>query len=247
MIEIGTLDYVASLIGERGTGKSTLAKLMGANFQRSYGGFVIGHSPNGQVGWDPRIEFHDSLRSLEKGVRKRPELMHFIASGATPEDVIDFARVLSKELRRQGHKAAGHPFRENRPAPKGTMAAPVLVIIDEGTHTDSSKRLRKDDKTPPGSTADVKELEKFLTSARHENVGMIYLIQAPTARTWAYMEQSSMFRIFRYVHEWGLNAVRAAAIPKEVLQRIREMPNFTYYQYDKRSPETAGFRKLPDP
>lgn len=244
MIEIGTLDRITPIIGERGTGKSTLAKIDALEFQRSTGGLVLGHSPNGQIGHESYIDFHDSFRSLEKGLRKRPGQMHFLADGGSPEEVIDYARALSLALRRKGHESADVKFNPKRPAPPSVMAAPVLVIIDEGTHTDQSKRLRKEQDSEI-TTADLRELEKFLTSARHENVALTFLIQAPTARSWVYMEQGNRFRVFRYMHEWGLNSVRAAAIPKEAMAQIRKLPKFCYYHFDKDNPERAGFRKLP--
>lgn len=249
MIRIGTLDRITNIIGERGMGKSTKAVLDAREFQRTTGGFVVGHSPNGQLGFtdiEGEIIFYDSLEDLEAGLQKNPHSMHFIATGATPEEVIDFGRALAKALRKKGHEAAGVKFQENRPAPPGVMAAPVLIIIDEGTHTDQSKRMRKDEGQPI-TTADLKELEKFLTSARHENVAVTFLIQAPTSRSWVYMEQGNIFYVFRYTHEWGANAVRAAGIPKEEIPRIKVLKRFRYYVYFKMYPEEGNYKDLPKP
>lgn len=250
MIEIGTLDMLHVLFGEKKTGKSTLAKLQSTYFQRSTGGFVIGHSPNGQIGWAPDIEFHDSLTSLDRGVRKRPAMKHFLADGGTPEDVIDYGRALALALRKQGHKKAGEKFHPHRPAKPGVLAAPVLTIVDEGTHTqqvDTKWRKPGDDDGSIG-VIEKRELEKLLTSLRHENLAIIYLIQTPTARAWIYTEQATAAFTFRYSHEYGRNAIRAAGfIPKEEMPAIALLPNFEYYQFEKSNPWAAGYRKLPPP
>ncbi len=235
MIEIGTLDRVTSVIGERGTGKSTYAKIDSRAFQREVGGLVIGHSPNGQIGRDPDIQFHDSIEKLDKALRKRPDLQHYLASGGTPEDVVLYGRRLAEAIRRDAHKRAKERFSTNRPAPKGLLATPVLIVVDEGTHTNTA------------STASQRILEKFLTSARHEHVSFTQLIQAPTARSWTVQEQTTRFRVFRYYHEWGTNAVRAAGVPKEAMARVRDLEKFEYFHFDKDDPKGAGFRRLPDP
>lgn len=247
MIVIGTLDRITSVVGERGVGKSTYVKVHDAlQFQRETGGYVIGHSPNGQIGFEPYIDFHDSEKSLVRGLRERPAQMHFVASGMTPEEVIDFARRLSLVLRKQGHELCGHKFNPLRPAPKGTYAAPILVVIDEGTHTDSTDKIPKAEDGGPVTTRSVKELEKFLTSARHEHIALTWLIQAPTARSWRFMEQSNRFRIFRYVHEWGGNALRAAGIPQEEVVEVRGLDKFVYLQWDKDSPKIVKYVHLPE-
>ncbi len=236
MIEIGTVDRITALIGERGVGKSTLAKYDALAFQQDTGGFVIGHSPKGYIGQEPYIQFHDSLASMEKGLRRKPELMHIVASGAGPEEVTQYGRALARAMRRQAHIRNGIRFKENRPAPKGLAATPVLIIIDEGT------QLKKG-----MSNAEKQELEVMLTGSRHEHIAHTMLIQAPTARSWTYQEQANRFRVFRYMHEWGLNAIRAAAIPQDMLERIRNLKRFEYFHFDKDSPETAHFARLPNP
>lgn len=253
MIKIGTLDRITAVVGERGVGKSTFAKLDAKEFQRETGGYVIGHSPNGQIGWEEYIDFHDSIESLTQGLVDRPTQMHFVAYGASPEEVLDFARKLSLVLRKQGHdllRKQGRDvgkFNPHRPAQKNTFATPILVIIDEGTHTDQVDKIKKAEDGGPVSTRETKELEKFLTSARHEHIALTWLIQAPTARSWRYMEQSNRFRIFRYVHEWGFNALRAAGIPGDEVGNIRMLAKFTFLKWDKDSPWEITYLALPDP
>lgn len=247
MIPIGTLDRITAVVGERGVGKSTKALLDADDFRRRTGGYIIGHSPNGQIGFRDDIQFHDSLKSLAKGLRKFPTMKHFIASGASPEDVIDYARLLSVSLRKQGHKLAKVPFHPHRPAPAGTKATPILVIIDEGTHLDTTDRVKRAEDGGPASTRETKELEKFLTSARHEHIALTWLIQAPTSRSWRFMEQSNRFFVFRYVHEWGGNALRAAGLPQDEVVKVRTLAKYTYLRWFKDDPTNISYLKLPPP
>lgn len=233
MIAIGELDRVTAVVGERGTGKSTWASLDARVFQRETGGFVIAHSPRGQIGAAADVKFHNTVRRAARAMRWDPGRIHVVTDDP-PELVIDYARDLAHGVRKKAHKDAGHRFRDNRPAPKGLKASPVLVIVDEGTHLKRGM-----------SNHEIEELQKFLTSARHEHIAVTMLTQAPNARAWVYQEQASRFRIFRYLHEWGLNAIRAAAIPQEFLQRIRDLEKFRYFRFDKDSPAMARFERLP--
>ncbi len=234
-IEIGTLDRVTAILGERGMGKSTLAKMDAREFQRETGGYVIGHSPNGQIGAADDIAFYDSLEKLSRGLRKHPGKMHFLAKGAA-EPVIHYADSLALAIRRSAHRRQWKRFREHRPAPPGMMAPPVLVIIDEGA---SMKRHPNNE--------ELEHLERFLTSARHKHVALSWSIQAPSARQWVLLEQANRFRVFRYTHEWGANAIRAAGIPKEVVDELRDLPRFVYYHQDKADTGSGSFRVLPKP
>ncbi len=235
MQEIGTLDRVTAVIGERGMGKSTWAYLDARVFQRETGGFVIIHSPRGQIGRAPDVVMHNSVKRAARGLRREPGLIHVVTDDS-PEDVLEFARDLAHASRKKAHKDAGVRWHDNRPAPKGLRAPPVLAVIDEGT------ALRR------GMTnEEIEELQRFLTSARHEHVAVTMLSQAPNARSWTFQEQASRFRIFRYMHEWGLNAIRAAAIPQEYLEEIRELPKYRYFRLDKEFPAKARFERLPNP
>jgi hypothetical protein len=247
MIPIGTLDDITAIVGERGVGKSTKAIFDVDDFRARTGGIILGHSPNGQIGDAPDIRFYDSIRDMAKGLRKEPAMKHFVVSGASPEDVIDYARLLSLSLRREGHKLAGHKFNAHRPAPKGTYATPIKVVVDEGTHLDTKDKIAKAEDGGPASTRETKELEKFLTSARHEHIALTWLIQAPTARSWRFMEQSNRFFVFRYVHEWGGNALRAAGLPQDEVVKVRTLPKFRYLQWFKDDPTRISYKDLPEP
>ncbi len=228
--EIGSVDRITSIIGERGTGKSTLALIDAVRFQNTTGALVIGHSPNGQIGDYPFIRFHKSLRALERAAGRKPAFMHFLVTGGQPEDVMVYARSVARAYRKRAIERAKHRWDEHKPAPRGVAATPVLCVIDEGTHLQRGH-----------NNADLAELERALTSARHHHVAYTMLTQAPTARSWAFQEQANRFRVFRYLHEWGGNAIRAAGIPADELAPIRELPRFHYYHFDKESPQDAHY------
>lgn len=248
MIPVGTLDRITVIVGERGMGKSTfLSKVDIPDFRRETGGYVIGHSTNGQIGADPgRIEFHDDLRQLSRGLRKHPERAHFVARGK-PEDVLRYGLAMSLSVRKRAHERFRAErfriasemvpkFRPDRPAPKGLLAPPVLVVIDEGM------AMRRNP-----TQAELQELEELLTSARHNHVAVTWSSQSPSLRQWVLLEQSNRQRVFRYVHEYGANALRAGGVHKDVIPALRELPRFTYYRFDKIDPHGAGFAPLPPP
>lgn len=235
MIEIGTLDRLTAVIGERGTGKSTWALLDARAFQRETGGFVIAHSPRGQIGRADDVKMHDTVRKAARGLRWDPGSIHVVTDDS-PEAVIDFARDLAFASRKAAHQRENHRFRPNRPAPKGLRAPPTLAIIDEGTHLKRGM-----------TNIEIEDLQRMLTSARHDHFALTMLIQSPSARSWAFQEQASRFRVFRYMHEWGLNAIRAAAVPQEWIEGIRNLKKYSYFRMDKSDPEAARFERLPDP
>lgn len=239
MIPIGTLDWIETIVGERGMGKSTLAILEARDFQRETGGYVIGHSPNGQIGVAKDIKFYDKLDGffgLQRGLRRHPELMHFLVTG-NAEQILDFGERLAFTVRRSAHRSAGVRFRENRPAPKGLEAPPVLIVVDEGT---SMKRHP--------SNEEIERLERLLVNARHKHLGLIWSTQAPSSRQWLLLEQSSKIRLFRYSHEWGANGLRAAGIDKDVaLNQIKDLDRFEYFAKDKANLDVGEFRLLPGP
>lgn len=246
MIPVGSLDRITTIIGERGMGKSTYALLDARSFQRETGGFVLAHSPNGQIGAHPDVVFYDSVAKLVRGLKKAPGKIHVVAGGP-PEELIRFGESMALAIRKRAHErlraqranSGGEllpRFRADRPAPKGMLARPVLVVIDEGV---AMKRR-------PGDL-DLADLERMLTSARHNHFAVTWSSQAPTARQWVLLEQSNRLRVFRYTHEYGANALRAAGISKDVVPVLRDLPRFAFYRFDKQAPENAGFEMLPKP
>jgi hypothetical protein len=235
MIEIGSHDDVTSVFGAKGTGKSTWVLLNARRFQRETDGYALGHSPNGQVGAAPDVEFSRDVEELSAKLRRRPEKIHIVTGGA-PEDVLAYGRALAHSLRAQATKKAGHRFRPDTPAPPGVKARPVMVIYDEGiAMVDNPSR------------DDSMEFQKFLTSTRHEHMSFVFSNQAPSKRAWMIAEQSRKLVIFRYRHEWGFNSIRAGGIPQEMLGRIRSLPRFHYYYFDADQPDTIELRRLPAP
>jgi hypothetical protein len=237
MVEIGKLDRITVIIGERGMGKSTLTMLDAREFQRTCGGYVIGHSPNGQIGAADDIEFHSDLRRMARGLKRRPEKIHIVTAGP-PEDVLRYGTTLCRAIKKRAFKKA-HPlkrYKEDRPAPRGLCAAPVLVIIDEGV------AMRRNPTHP-----ELAELERLLTSARHLHLALTWSSQAPTTRQWVLLEQASGLRVFRYTHQYGLTSLQAAGIPRDVVAQLPQLRRFWYYHFDKMRPTAGEFRQLPPP
>lgn len=242
MIEVGSLDRITVIIGERGMGKSTYALMDARRFQAETGGYVIGHSPNGQIGAASDVTFHDDLRRLSRGLKRHPERIHVVTRDK-PEDVLRYGEGLALSIRKRAYNrerdrthGALPKWRADRPAPKGLLAPPVLVIVDEGV---AMRRNPTHD--------ELAELERLLTSARHNHFALTWSSQAPTSRQWVLLEQASSIRVFRYTHEYGANALRAAGIHKEIVPDLRDLPRFTWYHFDKMDPKSARFYKLPPP
>jgi len=224
-VQIGSLDRITAVIGARGTGKSTWAIADAYRFSRTTGAYVIGHSPGARLpvelpsGKPLPLSWHDDIKSLQRGLRKHPDRLHIVVSGE-PEAVVDFGRSLARGVKKKSIKSAGHRYRENRPIPPGVSAPPTYILIDEGT------TIREG-----WSREERREWKEFLTGARHEHVALTWLVQAPTAKNWLLIEQSNHLRVFRYSHEWGLNAIRAAGVPQEDLAKIRALPNYHSRHY----------------
>ena len=252
MVEIGRLDRITAVIGERGMGKSTLLKMDTRAFQREAGGYVIGHSPRGQIGADLDITFYDRMdgwRGLERGLFRHPERIHILTQGPV-EQMFEFSERLSLAIRKRAWQdrrdeldrhgwngiARTGGFNPSRPAIKGTMAPPVLLLVDEGT---SMKRHP--------SNEEIERLERFLVNARHNHIGFTWSIQSPTNRQWVILEQANRFRIFRYTHQYGATGLMAAGIPKEVAYTVHDLPAFSYYRHDKGPEGLCKYEILPFP
>lgn len=235
MIPIGELDDVVSAFGAKKTGKSTWVLREARLFQRTTGGYVVGHSPNGQIGSAPDVVFSRDTRELTARLHRDPGKIHIVTTGA-PEEVLAYARSLARAIRKKAVKKAGHRFDPDRPAPAGVLAAPVLVIYDEGIAM-----------ADVVSREDSMDFQKFLTSTRHEHMAFYFLNQAPSKRAWMISEQSRRVILFRYLHEWGANSIRAAGFPQDVVMSARELPRFQYYVFDTDKPGKITRHRLPAP
>ncbi len=172
------------------------------------------------------------MRDLERGLRRQPHLQWFLTRG-DPQEVIDYGNDLALTMRKKAHQRAGARFREDRPPPFAIDATPVLVVIDEGTYM---RRHPTDE--------EIERLEQLLVSTRHKHLGLTFLTQAPTKRLWVTMEQATRFRLFRYTHEWGGNAIRAAGIPREVVMSLPTLPNFRFFASEKIDPASGRWETL---
>ncbi len=246
MIELGQYNEVVAVFGEKGTGKSTWLKRFAREFLRRTGGFVIGHSPKGQIGADKDVIFADSIKELDANLQRYPSRLHFVTVGR-PEDVIEYGRAMSRRLRERAVKHGpgrtgfaklfGRKFHPNRPAPPGTPCPPVLILIDEGIEMQEAP-----------TREEATQLQTFLTAARHEHVGFVFSIQAPSKRAWMITEQARVVVCFRYMHEWGFNSIRAGGVPMHVIERVKALPRFEYLYFDKDViPARYEFRRLPAP
>ena len=242
MIEIGELDDVTSVFGAKKTGKSTWVLREARHFQRTTGGYVIGHSPNGQIGAFPDVEFSRDVRELSSRIRRRPEKIHIVTTGS-PEDVLEYGRAMALSIRaravKQHFKDQGKMFarfKPDEPAPRGVMAPPTLVIYDEGIAMQENP-----------SREESMDFQKFLTSTRHEHMAFYFLNQAPSKRAWMIAEQSRRVICFRYLHEWGANSIRAAGVPQETVKSLRELPRFEYLVFDSDKPGEITRHRLPAP
>ena len=229
MIEIGSLDRLTSVIGLRGMGKSTWLVGDAIAAQRDLGAIVLGHSPGARLpsrlpdGTDARIVYHSDLRSIERGLRRRDGTaqMHVLAAGEV-DDLIGYARALSRAMRRRAVTAAGYRYRDDRPTPDGVKATPIHVMVDEGS------ALRD----WPRKSAQQRDWQIFLTGLRHEHMSLTWSIQSPTMRSWVLLEQSNRVVVFRYLHRWGLDALQATGmVPRDDLPRIRTLPQFRHLDY----------------
>lgn len=235
-VPIGDVDRLKAVIGERGVGKSEwMIQDVRAFHKEVAGGYAIIHSPSARLpetlhdGTDSLITWHESVKSLEShriGIAKNPERTHVVVSDE-PEPVIEYARNLSKAVRRSAIEKAGFRFREKRPVPidKNTgervAAEPVYIGIDEGT---ALKQMKK-------GSDDLRNWEIFLTGLRHENVALTWSIQSPNARAYLLIEQASDIVAFRYGHEWGLNSVRARGLSMDEIRLIAAQKKFQFRHY----------------
>ena len=228
-VEIGKLDEIHAIFGVRGSGKSTFMVMLSHELRTHYGGYFIGHSPGARLptklpdGKDSLISWHDSIKGMERGLQRTPERIHIMVDG-DPEEVVEYGRAIAHATRKRAVEKAGFRFRDNRPVPPGVMAEPTFVLIDEGVLIDDAQKgnIRKVDK----------EWERFLTGARHEHVGLLWGIQRPTSKNWALTEQATQIHVFHYSHEWGLNSLRAAGVPREEIAKISSLPKYQHVTYN---------------
>jgi len=230
VVEIGKLDEIHTVIGARGSGKSTFMVELSMELRATIGGYYIGHSPEAWLpttlpdGTQVPIHFFESMKALERGVRANPGDIN-IKVGDNPDEVIEYAEAIAGSAVKRAVEKTNHRFKKSQPIPSGVLASPTIIIIDEGLYLRSAGKHSK--------YQDREAFEKFLVTARHRHIGLIWGIQKPTGRIWSLLEQSTKIHTFHYNHEYGLNALRAAGVPKDRLEEIAELPHYEHLTFDQ--------------
>jgi hypothetical protein len=262
--KIGEWNHLEASIGARGMGKSTHQCYRAMQLaSQANGAYVIGHSfgarlpthlPDELGGHELPITYHTTTKKLEKGLRDHPERWHILAPpmagdghkvdpDAPPETadtLLQFAMRLSLEVRKRAWKAA-HPWGWWKANVNYTdvRAPPIIIIIDEGIAIDAASTTRKEQN---------KWFLQFIYSIRHLHIGMLYAIQNSNARSWQILEQSSAIHVFRIVHQWALNAFRAAGATDDEIQRIQRLPKYqhiTLEALDIKELEKSSGKRVP--
>ena len=136
--EIGKVNVLEVAVGLRGYGKSTTISQRAYELARAYhGAYVIGHSLGARMpdvlpdGTKLPIEYHATLASLERGLRRKPGSWH-IKVGGSADEVIHYARLLSRAIRARAWSEAGHWSRwDTTRRMDGIRATPIILLIDE--------------------------------------------------------------------------------------------------------------------
>lgn len=230
---IGKVDVLEASIGKRGMGKSTWQCSRVEDLCREYGGaYVIGHSLGARLprrlppalhgGMELPITYHETIKSLERGVRKHPDRWHVLAPPITraerdtADDLLKFAIRFSDSLRKAAWNRA-HPLKLWKPTVNYEEIAcpPIIVIIDEGIAIEAAGVSRKEDN---------RWFLELLYSLRHYHIALLYAIQDASARSWRVLEQATTINAFRVTHRWALQALEAAGASPEEVDRIRHLP-----------------------
>lgn len=258
MPAVGDVNVLETCLGQRGKGKSTHQCARARELECAWGGaHVIGHSLGARMpreihadaahdgrAYEPPIEYHHTIRELEKGMHARPNKWHFIAPPAlgdprrgtiahsTADELIHFSMRLSQGLRDRAYNAA--KLRSERPLidPKtrnydGLKVPPVIVIIDEGIAVSAASsgkgKLDRDQQ---------RWFFEWLISLRHLHTALLYSIQNPSARSWYLMSEATEIDVFYIRHQWALNAVQAAGGTSDQIREIRSLPPHEFVVID---------------
>jgi hypothetical protein len=235
---VGKVDVLEASIGKRGMGKSTWQCHRADQLCREYGGaYVIGHSLGARLppalppdlgGRTLPITYHQTIRNLERGLRRSPDRWHVLAPPLsatvrdTADDLLRFAVRFSDSLRKQAWQKA-HPFSFWSPTKSmdGIRCTPVIVIIDEGIAIEAAGPSRKEDN---------RWFLEFLYSLRHYHTVLLYAIQDASARSWRVLEQATVINAFRVTHRWALQSLEAAGASPEEVERIRHQARFQHVE-----------------
>lgn len=228
--KIGEFDHLEATIGARGEGKSTWQCFRALELSRQSGGaYVIGHSlgarlpkklPDELGGETLPIQYHATIKSLESGLRRKPDRWHILApplsqkDRETADDLLQFLVRFSDALRRSAWKKA-HPLRLFPPKIQdydGVECVPIVCLVDEGVAVESAGPSRKEGN---------RWFLELLFSLRHYHTALLWSVQDPSARSWRILEQSTEIYVFRVRHAWALQTLLAAGANSDEIDEIK--------------------------
>ena len=165
----GGYNFAAVLIGDAGSGKTTLAQVLVRDFLEEWrSGIVLAHDPAGQFsGGDAFEEAADAREAIRAAQRGRRAMHRVISCGGEAREVTRLALEL------------GEVNRADR------VVRPVLVVYDEASMLSS------------GRTHIDKLEEQALAVRRHRGVGSITCAQQATQLAAPYLYFATECRLFR--------------------------------------------------
>lgn len=241
-VPVGEWNTLECSIGQRGMGKSTYQCARALQMTRKAGGaYVIGHSlgarlpkrlPKELGGQELPIVYHNTIRELEAGLRRRPSHWHILAppligegnhkveNPESADDLLRYSIRLSTSLREQAFRRE-YPlqamFSRKRRDYLGIKCVPVIVIIDEGIALEAAAGGAR------GRSDESKWFLQYIYSLRHLHIALMYAIQESNARSWRLLEAATAIHVFAIRHQWALLAIEAAGASKDQIEEIRSM------------------------
>lgn len=222
-IPIGEWNHAEIAIGKRGYGKSTrLMERMDELNDEAGGAYKIGYSPEPRFPTNStrfRIHYHEDIKSLERQLRRYPDDFHVLV-GAEADPVVRFAESLGKSIKR---KALGYWNR--RGTALGKKAVPVILVVDEMMMLSGAR----------GSASGGNNtiwFRQFLISLRHLHIAFLGGIQDSNSVSYVNASLATRIWCFRTTHEWALNSMRAAGLPKEKLEALPKLAVGEYIEVD---------------
>lgn len=227
MVPIGEYDQLHPVLGVRGSGKSTWLLELAARQQNKYGCILLCHSPGGLLPIDrspiPVVSVPD-MKGVERAMRRQPDHLIMLTRDE-PETLRDYAIDVSASIKKDAMRRHGVRVKRGTDVavPPGVQATPILLLLDEGTST----------RTRRGSGKITAEWEEFLARMRHWHIGLVYGNQRPSSMAYAFAELSTHIHAFRYEHRWGLDALRAAGMPPDMVKKVPTLQKFQRVSYSR--------------
>ncbi len=248
---IGDVNILEAAVGQRGTGKSTLLAERAYDLSILYrGAYVLGHSLGARLprklpdGTELPLEYHQTLKKLEQGLRRHPSKWHILAPPQsmadsdrdTADDLLRFTVRLSEQIRRDAWRRANpvslKSWNSNTPM-DGIPATPIIVVIDEGIAIEAAGPAKKEAN---------RWFFEFLFSIRHYHIALLYSIQDPTARSWQVLNQATDIHVFNMRHRYAIEAIRAAGATDDEMTAIAALPTPRQLKEGKRKHEHVSLK-----